>query len=681
MSELILGAMTRRSIPGILKAVHQETNMDQIRWYEDHLVGAMILMLGGVFSVCNLIIGLRLQDPYLYVLLTSIFIFVLTLTTDQIIHRIQNRIARVTLMSFAISVLLVTMTLSLYNVVGTVSIALVFLMILMSINRLDRILLSCICLTGFLIAIYLYSTKMNAVSVLGDTFYISLLVFVGFISIVGFLWNRVYKHRYMNHYDDYLNTIMQKEEITQLYEEVTATEEELRQQNEKLHAYTDEIRASKKKMTHLAYNDVLTGLPNRKMIIEKLNFLIGLSEQTSTKFALVFIDMNGLKKINDTLGHAIGDKYLKCVADRFMVMIDSEDTIGRFGGDEFALIVEEYNESTIYEYVTNIRDDFSRPLIIEGHKLYPNASFGISIFPDDAGNSSDLIKDADAAMIKAKENGKNDIQFYRKELEVEILNKIELEQELMDAYRSDEFFLMYQPQMKLNNDMMNGFEALIRWRSPKRGIVSPLAFIPILEETGLILDVGDWVLQKACEQLLDLKDQGVDNLYISINVSGIQFKKKDFVSRVKEIIKLYDIDPKCLQIELTESIFISDLEMAISQIQDLREFGISVALDDFGTGYSSLSYLKRLPIDVLKIDKSFIWDLEKGERERKIVSSVIDLVHEMGMSVVAEGVETDYQRAYLEAEEVDHLQGYLISHPFEADKVMDFIESTYQVMA
>ena len=667
-------ALNKRVIPRIFEQLNSENDMDKMRWYEDQLIGVVIGLVAVIACIMNFAFRLYWQDPLGGNIATSAALLFFGIGIDHSAYKIKTYKLR----SFAISACLVgilfTVAISYYERIGIIVWTVIFILILLSIVRLDKIMYVSVALASIGLSGYYYATKLNDVIVLNHLYYATQIGLLILILIIGIILNNVYLGRFRRIHQQYGELVEQKEEIGQLYEEITASEEELREQNTRLHTYNQEIRDHHKQLNFMAYNDELTGLGNRKMIIEKMQFLLELAETERCKYALVFLDINGLKKINDSLGHDVGDKYLKEVGQRFESIVGHGDTVGRFGGDEFAIILQNYDPDEVYEKVTEIRESFERMYKIESHQIYPTASFGVTLFPEDGQTVKDLIKSADAAMIKAKGSGTNAVQFYHEGLEAEILTKIELEQELKEAFTNEEFFLLYQPQVKINEEMMDGFEALIRWESPKRGIVPPLDFIPILEEMGLIYEVGDWVLQKACEKIIELKETGVTNVYISINVSGYQLKNDGYVARVKEMMDLYGIDPKNLQLELTESVFIEDLERTIEQISELKDMGLCIALDDFGTGYSSLNYLRRLPIDVLKIDKSFIWDLDKGEKERKIVGSIIDLVHDMDISVVAEGVETMYQKQYLENEQCDHIQGYLISRPLRDDKVYEFIE-------
>lgn len=664
LNERISNAIKRRTIPQLLIKMNKATHVEDIKRYEDQMITSLISSAGIVGAILNLIFRLIWNDPLSDIFLTSALLILFSFSMDQIVLKVKDNGLRVHLLSLCVVGILITISLSYYDRIGIIIYTAIFLLLLVSIIRIDKVMFSFVGVTGVGINIVLFINHIDEVIILDKLFYFTQSSLFMVLFIVGFLWNKIYQDRFLKSHNQFIETVGQKEELSQLYEEIMATEEELRMQNERLHEYNSEIKANENKLNFMAYNDALTELPNRKMIIEKLNFLIEISKENNKKFAVVFVDLDGFKKINDTMGHHIGDEYLKEVGVRLKSCIKETDTIGRFGGDEFAVIIQNtIKEDKLYEYVNCLRENLCKPFEIDGYKIHASASFGISIFPDDATVVIDLIKTADAAMYKAKEKGKNNIQFFRKEMKEEILLKIELENELIEALANDEFFLVYQPQVELESNNIEGFEALLRWNSPKRGVVSPLEFIPVLEDMGLINQVGDWVLVESCRKINELKVTHGVGYYVSVNVSGHQIKDINFVRRVEEVIKEFNIDPNLLELEITESVFIHDIKEAVTKINSLKDLGVSIALDDFGTGYSSLSYLRMLPIDVLKIDKSFIWDLEKGDKERKIVGSIIDLVHEMDISVVAEGVETQYQLDYLDEEECDHIQGYLISKP------------------
>lgn len=670
MIEVLKKQIVKRSVPFILKDMFKATDLDEVKKYEDLLIGAIISSLSVVGSILNLVVRLFWGDPLSDIIMTSIIFLFLGGMIDLIVFKIKDSIIRAVLMSLCINGILFTVTLTYYERVSTVLWTTIFLLMIISIIRIDQIIFFSLGISGIILNSYYYSIHLDDVIILNHLYYWTQMVLFLIIFIVGLLWNRLYRDRYKRSHFLFVEALEGKEEVTQLYEEIKATEEELRTQNELLNEYNVKIKMNQEELNRLIYRDELTGLVNRKWILERLQALIDSSQQSGNKFAIVFVDLDGFKKINDTMGHQIGDLYLCEVGKRLTWLLHENDTIGRFGGDEFALIVQNIDEQqALLDYVDQFREALSSAYEIGAYRIYSSASFGVSIYPDNAQKISELIKTADAAMYKAKEKGKNNIQFFRKEMKEEVLSKIELENELADATQRGEFFLVYQPQVDIINKKIRGFEALLRWESPSRGVVPPNDFVPTLEATGLINPVGDWVIEEVCKRIVDLTSKYLTDFSISVNVSSAQMQEENFVLRIKELVEIYGVPKNTLELEITESVFMDNIDDVIGKMNALKDLGIIIALDDFGTGYSSLSYLRLMPIDVLKIDKSFIWDLEKGVKEQKIVGSIIDLVHDMDIVVVAEGVESDFQYKYLLGKRCDFIQGYFISRPLDASKM------------
>ncbi len=458
--------------------------------------------------------------------------------------------------------------------------------------------------------------------------------------------------------------IKQSEEIASLCEELSATEEELSQQNQQLTEYNTRMKENEERLNYLAYYDGLTGLPNRKMIFNKLEMLVNVSMRNQATFAVVFIDLDNFKRINDTMGHNVGDLLLQLVVSRLENVINKKDILGRLGGDEFALIIQRSLKDTeILEYVEQVRSSLLKPFLINRTEVNISASLGISIFPQDGDDSEELLKSADTAMYKAKDYGKNAVQFFCKEMKDEILKKIEFEKALLAAIHNGEIYLVYQPQYCSGTKKLRGFEALVRWQSLVLGAVTPVEFIPIAEETGYIIPLGEWILRTACKEVCEIRKKGFNDIIISVNISAVQIMEPSFVLMVRNILHETGIDGTCLEFEITESVFISSMEYAIKVLNELKKMKIRIALDDFGTGYSSLNYIQQLPIDTLKIDKTFISSISNGNSKKQIVGSIISLIHQMDIDVVAEGVENEAQLLYLKEYQCDFIQGYLWGKP------------------
>ncbi|WP_370298577.1 EAL domain-containing protein [Pontibacterium sp.] len=422
------------------------------------------------------------------------------------------------------------------------------------------------------------------------------------------------------------------------------------------------------KIRQQANFDALTGLPNRSLLKRKLKQTLRRAKEQQQHCALLFIDLDRFKAVNDTMGHAVGDKLLQQVAGRLQMEIRDEDTIARFGGDEFVVILSHVEEDNqLASTSQRIIDCLRAPFKLRERELYIGASIGISRFPDDCSDSDTMLRHADMAMYKAKEQGRNQYQFFNSELREQVKNRTELEQALRLALQNEEFELYYQPIVNSHTGKVYSVESLVRWRHPERGIVSPGEFIPLAEETGLIQALGLWVFERACQQLVQWQQQqGITDISVAINISSSQRHLGFNATVARSIIDKTGVNPAQIIIEITESMFLDGSDEAVDWLQDLKSLGVQLAIDDFGTGYSSLSYLKRFPIDKLKIDRAFIKDLPGDEDDASLVKAIIAMAHSLGLSLVAEGVENPDQLDYLRHLNCDLIQGYLFSRPVPA---------------
>lgn len=539
-------------------------------------------------------------------------------------------------------------------------------------NRLFLLYISSFYLIAFLVTLkFFYYTEVT----LDRPFYGFLLFMLVLIQIVAYVINRFYKKIIYSKLAQYSNIVNKNDEISALYEEIMATEEELRYQNVTLNTYTKEIQANQKRLEYLAYNDTLTGLPNRKYFMEQLDVFLDMSDENSHSFAVVFIDLDHFKRINDSMGHAAGDILLIEVADRLLKRIDSKDILGRIGGDELAMLIRrKISNEHLLAYIEELVELFNEPFHLDQLATRVTASFGISIWPQDGETAEDLLKAADVAMYKAKELGRNTIQFFKSEMKSEVLSRIQMENRLIKAIDNHELYLEYQPLFDSTSKSVVSFEALLRWNIPEYGKVSPAIFIPFAEDTGIIHRFGEWVIEQACEKINEIKNTYQKEIVIAINVSPLQIKDKFFVKKLKKIIDAAQVPPRCIELEITESVFIHNMEQAIHVLESIRSLGIKIAMDDFGTGYSSLSYLMKLPIDILKIDKTFIDEIHKDVKKNNLIGSIIAMAHNLDLKVVAEGVETDIQLDYLKKESCNYIQGYLLSRPLNQEQLTPFIE-------
>jgi len=417
-------------------------------------------------------------------------------------------------------------------------------------------------------------------------------------------------------------------------------------------------------ITKQAFYDHLTGLANKILFNDRLEQAIFKCHRNKTKVAVLFIDLDNFKFINDSMGHTAGDELLKVVSKRLNRCLRKTDTISRWGGDEFTVILPEIKDLRhVLSLCTRILKTELKNIVIDNQELRITASIGISFYPDDGEDVESLIKNADTAMYKAKELGKNQYQLYKEEMNQNILERISYENRLFNAIEKKEFILLYQPQIDLKTNEIIGFEALIRWISPEMGLLSPYKFIPIAEETNLILPLGKWILEQTCIQNKKWHDLGY-KITSAVNISAKQFLQDDMLEIIKNAIKKSGLNPAYLDLEVTETTIMDDVKQAIKVLEDIKELGINISIDDFGTGYSSLSYLKKFPIDTLKIDQSFISTMDTlNPSNTSIANLVIDLGHKLGMNVIAEGVETQEQVEFLKKYACDKIQGYIISEP------------------
>lgn len=434
-----------------------------------------------------------------------------------------------------------------------------------------------------------------------------------------------------------------------------------------------ERKASEQRIHRLAYYDALTQLPNRTLFQDRLHSALQHGERHQEWVALMFLDLDRFKPINDSLGHAAGDRMLKEVAGRLSACVDSDDTVARMGGDEFTLLLRSQaaREGALTRAIhvgEQILASLEQAFILEGREFFVTASIGIALSPQDGNELSQLMKNADTAMYHAKERGKNNFQFYQADMNASALQRLELESDLRHALEQDEFRLYYQPQFSGDGKRLTGAEALLRWQHPQRGLVPPNDFIPVLEELGLVVQVGDWVLREACRQLAEWQEANIRVPKISVNLSARQFAEGDLHLRIAQILKHSGISAGCLELELTESILMEDVTNAMHTLSSLKQLGVFIAIDDFGTGYSSLNYLKQFPIDVLKIDRSFVDGLPHGEQDGQIARAIIAMAHSLNLTVIAEGVETLAQLDFLRGHDCDEVQGFLLGRPMPAQQ-------------
>ncbi|WP_331346596.1 EAL domain-containing protein [Cellvibrio sp. UBA7661] len=440
-----------------------------------------------------------------------------------------------------------------------------------------------------------------------------------------------------------------------------------------------ERKKSRERIDFLAHHDSLTELPNRALLNDRLEMAINTAKRRGEKVGILFIDLDRFKNINDSLGHTAGDNILCQTAARLSEAVRTDDTVARLGGDEFVVLLPRVrDERSLVEVAIKVREELLKPYTLEDMPLHLSPSIGIAVYPEDGEDPNTLIKNADAAMYLAKEKGRNNYQFYTPVLNARTLDRLKLEHDLRQALALGQFELHYQPQIQLSGDQsanlhLYGAEALIRWRHPERGLVPPNHFIPLAEEIGLIIPLGAWVIAEAARQVTHWKNSGVADLVVSVNISALQFHQAGFLSEVQSLLAAAGAAPSSLELELTESMLMSDMEVSIQVLQAFRDLGYRIAIDDFGTGFSCLNYLRRLPANILKIDQSFVRDMGSDSASLAIVSSIIRLADSLGMKTIAEGVETAEELALLEQQGCRLMQGYHFSKPLPAAQFEDWV--------
>jgi diguanylate cyclase (GGDEF)-like protein/PAS domain S-box-containing protein len=434
-------------------------------------------------------------------------------------------------------------------------------------------------------------------------------------------------------------------------------------------------RAKSLELSHLAQHDFLTDLPNRVLLNDRITQAISFAARYNKQLAVMFVDLDGFKRINDSLGHTVGDKLLQLVASRLVACVRRSDTVSRLGGDEFVVLLYQVEHAEDAAYISKkILSSLAEPFSIDQKHLDISASIGVSTYPGDGQDAETLLQKADTAMYAAKKLGRNNCQFFRAEMQARLLERQRLEGSLRHALSRNEFTLQYQPKIDLKTGEIAGVEALLRWKHPTRGLISPRQFVPIAEETGLIVPIGQWVLLQACRQTRAWMDAGLPPVRIAVNVSAAEFMAKDFLSGVRAALISTGVDPHNLELELTETVLMRDAEAAVRILHALKAIGVQLAVDDFGIGYSSFSYLQRFPLDALKIDRTFINEISAAGEGATILSAMIDIGLSLKHRVIAEGVETREQLHFLQKKGCSEGQGYFFCHPIIAEKFAEFLK-------
>lgn len=658
-----------KTIPDIIDVINKSNDVETIITMENYMACYCAGPILFASTILNYYINYILMSYNLNkVIMESIFLlflsfcFVITpylkFKTKFITHWV----------SILFSIVLVYVTLRFYSVVGSFILMIAFLEIIIASARITKVMLNYITITTFLVGGYIFFLSSKNAHELTPIYYVLLVILFILMFLIVPAMYMVSKSHYQRITRLYLTEVHQREELEKMYNETRSQYNLLTQKN-------NQLKINEERLYRLAHFDELTYLPNRKSILDKLNYLIKVSKGMNLSFYIVFIDIDSFKKINDSMGHHIGDLFISDAAKRLKASIHKSDFIGRIGGDEFALIIQRrLSDKEVFKYIDKIRKHFLQPFIIEGNEITSSASFGIASFPYDGVGQVELMKNADTAMYKAKELGKNNVQFFEKSMKEELLEKLNLENELKSALYNNEFFLVFQPIYNLRTGTIRGFETLLRWNSKVLGMVAPDKFIPVAEELGIIIPLGEWIIRTACKTFKKLQDKyKLEETVLAINLSVKQLESPNIVESIKYILKETNFDPNLLEIEITESTFMNSIHKTKSTLEKLQDMRISISLDDFGTGYSSLSYLRQLPIDILKIDRTFINDILKSDRNVEIIGSIIDLSHNLDIAVIAEGIEEEIQLRHLRKLKCDYVQGYLMSKPLNLEDLEQFI--------
>lgn len=443
-----------------------------------------------------------------------------------------------------------------------------------------------------------------------------------------------------------------------------------------VHSDITDAKTHQDELARQANHDSLTGLPNRNLLWDRIDGACARTQRYGEFAAVAFLDLDNFKLVNDSLGHTLGDHLLRAVAKRLESSLRASDTVARLGGDEFVLVLSDQNsEQLVSGELQRIVDLFSQPFSVDGKDVFITASVGVALYPQDAKDAEALMKSAELAMYRVKDSGRNAYQLYTAEMQTRVSERIALEGMLRRALERGEFSLHYQPQVDLRTNRIFGCEALLRWNQPDLGMIGPAKFIPLAEETGLIVPIGEWIVRTACLQNKAWQNAGLPAITVAVNISARQFREKGLLQVVANILAESGLDPAQLEIEVTESVIMHDAQHVIATLQAFRDMGVLLSVDDFGTGYSSLSYLKRFPVDRLKIDQSFVRDVITDADDAAIAQAVITLGHTMNLRVIAEGVETREQLAFLRANQCDEMQGYFFGKPMPAHELGKLLES------
>ncbi len=664
------------SIPSILKEINKSYDIEKITELENQMACMLASPIMFLASLINfLVVNFILKEALSSVLLNSAIFLILGISFELLLRTKLSTKLTSYIITALYSLWFLFFLIRMYPIIGPAIWMIACIQIVFALSRIKKDMAVVIGIITLLSSIYVLFHASDFEMVLKYNFFLPQTTTLFVLILILSITHSINMSRFHNLLNSFEIVTEQKNDITALYEEIAASEEELRLQNDQLFNYAEDIKKGKELLHNLAYYDRLTGLPNRAMFLEQLEARINDPAKKDPLFYVIFIDIDSFKKINDTLGHNVGDEFIVHAADNLKASIRSNDLLGRIGGDEFALLINRTtSKAELLAEIEIIREKFCVPYEIHSINIRLTASFGIAIYPEDGHDSTSILRSADMAMYEAKEYGKNQVKFFSSSMLDEMLNRTRLECLLFYALEKDELYLVYQPQYNAVDNKIRGIEVLTRWSSPELGLVPPGQFIPVAEETGFIKVLGEWILRTACERYKLLQEQHSFDALLCINISAVQLADANFLHIVEKVIEDTGINPKHLEFEITESAFIESFKNAVYVMNLLKGMGIRIALDDFGMGYSSLNYLKSLPIDTLKIDKTFIDDLADITSSVPIVGDIISLGHTLGLTIIAEGVEVPNQLKYLQDSSCDCIQGFLMARPIEENTLRILLE-------
>ncbi|MGE5627465.1 MAG: putative bifunctional diguanylate cyclase/phosphodiesterase [Solirubrobacterales bacterium] len=641
----------KRNIPGIIKAISYEEDPELIGIYENIMVSMFASVLLFSASIVNFIVRYYLiQESFTACIFSSSILLMLGIGFE-IASRAKLTSKTMTIvismLSFATTVFICT---DYYYIIGPAVWTAAFIQVLLAMIRITKTMLyfltSAIVVCSFLVFMNSYNWVYYQMS---SIYYTVQFVLFLIICIIALGVHKVYANRYLKIREQYQESRKNNEDIVCLYEKVAASEEINR---------------------YLAYHDHLTGLPNRMFLSEQLNRAIQLSNRKEKFLAVIFLDLDNFKMVNDSMGHTTGDKLLMESSKRLVGILRECDIISRIGGDEFIILVEDAeNMDSIKLVAEKILSNLKRPFKINNQEFFVTTSIGISVYPNDGVDADTLIRNADIAMYTSKANGGNQFILCTDEMKNKGVENARLSNYLYHAIERNELELYYQPQVNTVTNKIVGLEALIRWNNKELGLVMPGTFIPVAEKTGLIIPIGNWILERACRQNKAWQEAGLFNIPVSVNMSVRQFQDRNIVERVKEILAETGLEAKYLELEITESVVMKEINYIVEILRAFKKMGISISIDDFGTEYSSLNYLKHLPVDRIKIAMPFIHGIDVSNNDEAITKAIIILAKNMGVRVIAEGVETKKQFEFLSKRMCEEIQGYYYYKPMPAKEI------------